>query len=219
MRHPRNPLQLPQRRAYDVLGDRQFDRLLGASGCLVYDSPRPKYEFLQYAVDKGDVLLHGSNRRDIEEFLPREQTTYHGRLTRGVFATPDPIWPLFFAVTDLAAANSRFNACMLPPVTGLAGTRYFFSVGCAPDDAWIDGAVYLLPRDTFVVSDEPSEWVSAAPVRPLASLHVEPADFPFATRVFRHRAGEADWVRLLRLAGNGARQFRRTRLARCTPRL
>jgi hypothetical protein len=156
-------------------------------------------DFLHGQVATGEFLLHGSNSRTIERFEPRQQTSYHGVPVSAVFATPDPVWPLFFAVTDPHRANSRWNMCLLPERTGASRTRYFFSVGAQPDDAWCDGAVYLLPRGAFTPSDEPSEWVAGAPVVPVAVVPVTPDDFPFRREVFRHVPGEPQWRRGLRL--------------------
>ena len=156
-------------------------------------------DFLHDQVARGDVLLHGSNHRTIERFEPRDQTTYRGAPVTAVFATPDPVWPLFFAVTHTLRADSRWNMCLLPERSGAARTRYFFSVGAPPAEVWCAGAVYLLPRSDFAPSDEPSEWVSTRPVEPLAVVPVQPADFPFRDRVFRHVAGEAGWRRDRRL--------------------
>jgi hypothetical protein len=155
--------------------------------------------FLHDQVASGAVLLHGSNSRTIERFEPRDQTSYHGVPVRAVFATPDPVWPLFFAVTDTGRAGSRWNMCLLQERSGAAGARYFFSVGASPSEVWCPGAVYLLPRAEFVPSDEPSEWVAMRPVEPLAVVPVTVADFPFRDRVFRHESDESEWRRDVRL--------------------
>jgi hypothetical protein len=174
-------------------------------------------EFLTEQVAAGDVLLHGSNSRTIDRFEPREQTSYHGVGVRAVFATPDPVWPLFFALTDTRRADSRWNMCLLPERSGAGRTRYFFSVGARPDDVWCDGAVYLLPRAAFEPSDEPSEWVSLETVDPIAVVPVTPEDFPFRRDVFRHVGGEPDWRRALRLAGAAARGTARPARRRLAP--
>jgi hypothetical protein len=162
-------------------------------------------DYLAEQVATGRVLLHGSNARTIERFEPRDQTSYHGAAVRAVFATADPVWPLFFAVSDTQAVGSRWNACVDPERSGADRTRYFFSVGAADDGFWRDGAVYLLPRRGFRRSDEPSEWVATEPVTPVAVVPVTPDDFPFRTRVFRHVEGEPEWRLEARLALDSAR--------------
>jgi hypothetical protein len=150
-------------------------------------------DFLADQVATGGIVLHGSNLRSIERFEPRNQTTYHGGMVRAVFATTDPVWPLFFAVTSTAAVGSRWNACVHPERSGAERSRYFFSVGAADDGFWTNGAVYLLPRTDFRPSDEPSEWIAVDAVMPLEVVPVTPADFPFRDRVFRHVEGESEW--------------------------
>jgi hypothetical protein len=165
-------------------------------------------DFLALIAESQEVLFHGSNSRTIEVFEPREQTTFHGELVIAVFATPDPIWPLFFAVTDTAAVGSRWNTCALPRRSG-GSTRYFFSVGTHDQDFWTDGAIYLLPKSAFRPSDDPSEWIAFDPVHPLAVVAVKPTDFPFKDKVFPHRTAEPEWRKVLRLAVN--RRPRHTR--------
>jgi hypothetical protein len=61
----------------------------------------------------------------------------------------------------------------------------------------------VLPRQTFVASDIPAEWVSHEPVQPLEIFPVGRGDFPFADRLFRFTHPESSWVRLGRLMLNG----------------
>jgi hypothetical protein len=177
-----NPLRLPEERA-----------------------PRPNsvHARLIDAVRAGDVLFHGSNSRTIEMFEPRAQLTAHDHPVTAVFATPDPLWAIFFAVTDAARAIGRWNMCLLPAESGLRRTRYFFAVRGDPRSVWAEGAVYVLPKKTFVPSDIPAEWISTDPVQPLDVVPVGRADFPFADRVFRFNHPEPEWVRLARLVRNG----------------
>ncbi len=154
---------------------------------------------LAHAVAEGDVLLHGSTNRHIQVFRPQEQTSARGRPTQAVFATPDAVWAMFFAVTDLLTARSRWNTCALPEETGLERTRYFFSVGCRPTAAWTERAIYLLPLRSFQVSDSPAEWVSTAAVEPVGVVLVTPADFPFRSSLFAHDVSDSAARRLLRL--------------------
>ena len=185
-----------------------FDELIEGGGELAYALPYPKWQLLARAVERHGALLHGSNRTGVSQFEPREQTSYEGVPTTAVFATPDPIWPIFFAVLDKDRANSFWNQCLLPQESGLQRTRYFFSVGGDVDAAWTEGAVYLLPGTTFQVSDAPAEWVSTEPVEPLAILRVSRDDFPFADRVFRHRWPAPLWQNVARLGWNGLRPRR-----------
>jgi hypothetical protein len=180
--HPWNPLRLPQ-------------------------APEPVegsvYARLAAAARTGEVLFHGSNARAIDLFEPRDQLTARDRPVRAVFATPDPLWAMFFALTDTHRAIGRWNMCLRPEESGLPASRYFFAVRGAPDMVWTEGAVYVLPRETFVPSDVAAELISFAPVAPLEVVPVTRDDFPFADRVFRFVHPESEWRRLGRLAANG----------------
>jgi hypothetical protein len=182
--HPRNPLRLPE--APDPV-------------------PGSAHERLTTAAASGGVLFHGSNARDIRRFEPREQLTARDRPVRAVFATPDPLWAMFFAVTDTRRSIGRWNACMRPEETSLPRSRYFFAVRGTPAEVWTRGAVYVLPRASFEPSDVAAEWISFEPVGPVAVVSVGREDFPFADRVFRFSHPEPEWIRFLRLVANARR--------------
>lgn len=182
VRRPSNPLRLPE--APEPAPGSVHARLVAASAGRA-------------------VLFHGSNLRTIQRFEPRPQMTARDRPVRAVFATPDPLWAMFFAVTDTGRAVGRWNMCLLPEESGLPRPRYFFAVRGEPKTVWAEGAVYVLPRQTFVPSDTPAEWISHEPVDPLDVVPVERGDFPFADRVFRFHHPESDWTRLGRLLRSG----------------
>src|SRR6185503_319605 len=92
VRRPANPLRLPESPV---------------------PVPRSVHARLAEAASHGDVVFHGSNARTIEVFEPRSQLTAHDRPVTAVFATPDPIWAMFFAVTDTGRAIGRWNMCLL----------------------------------------------------------------------------------------------------------
>ncbi|HEY1367074.1 MAG TPA: hypothetical protein VGF23_08175 [Gaiellaceae bacterium] len=192
-------LHLLEARPPDVDPDTQrvfaaaVDDAIGGDGRIAWRGERPKHELLRWLVVDRPVLLHGSNRPDIEEFRPRAQTDFWGRPAHAVFATADGIWPLFFAVVRRRPGLSVWNTCMQDDGRSL----YFFSV--SGEVEWTEGAVYVLPRDRFERVAGSAEWASAEPVRPLAVLPVAPDDFPFRAAVLRHRAGESSLRFALRL--------------------
>lgn len=209
---PDPPLAAPEiawtdqkRRTFDDLF--HAARAHGPARPIAYDAPYPRHEFLAHVVERHGVVLHGSNRHDIDVFEPRAQTDYVGRPIQAVFATPDSIWPLFFALLRREGyVGSMRNACFRAPrPDGTLGTFYRFSINqrvLEGGDAWTDGMLYLLPRDTFApVRDhdgEPlAEWASPHPVRPLARLPVTIADFPFADAVRGHDDGGAETMDVL----------------------
>ena len=119
-----------------------------------------------------------------------------------MFATTDGIWVLYFATVARPPVWSLRNAC-----NRLGNRRrYFFSIDTDPasPESWTNGTVYILARDSFSSTFD-QEWVSATPVEPRARLAVSPVDFPFRSRVLRHRVGESDAAFLTRLARAGLR--------------
>jgi hypothetical protein len=153
-----------------------------------YDSAAPKHAFFRYLLEHRSVLLHGTGDPSIERFEPRRQTDYDNEWTNAVFATDDPIWPIFFAVVNRPVARSLVNACG----RRWGESHYYFSIGTDPKspNAWRDGWIYVLPRETFRPHRAGSEWLSPVAVRPIARLPVRPEDFPFLASVVGHRLGE-----------------------------
>jgi hypothetical protein len=170
-----------------------LEHLVGAvdnadGGLLAYDAAAPMHTFLRYLLERRPVLLHGTGDPTIERFDPRRQTDYDNEWTNAVFATDDPIWPIFFAVVNRPVARSLINACS----RRYGASHYYFSIGTDPKgcDAWRSGWMYVLPRETFRLHPSGPEWLSPVAVRPLARLRVEPADFPFIDDVVQHTLDE-----------------------------
>jgi hypothetical protein len=154
-----------------------------------YDAAAPKHDFFRYLLERRPVLLHGTGDPAIERFEPRRQTDYDNEWTDAVFATDDPIWPIFFATVNRPVARSLINGCS----RRYGESHYYFSIGTDPNgrDAWRSGWMYVLPRDSFRLHPSGPEWLSPVAVCPLARLRVEPADFPFLGEVVQHTLGES----------------------------
>jgi hypothetical protein len=175
-----------------------------------YELAEPKHEFLRWLVREEDVVLHGSNRVAGDRLEPRDQLDAIDRPVTGVFASPDGIWPLFFAVVDRSRVRLLFNGCARRRGRG----AYFFALGAEPSvrDPWTKGTVFVLPRGRFRHTHG-LEWLCEEPIEPLARMDVEPPDFPFLGDVFRVRPGSPSWrlhARLFREAV-GAQLRRRAR--------
>lgn len=186
------------RAAFDDAWQRALAR--GDAPLVAETLPGPKWQFLCHLCDAHGLVLHGSGRPDITTFEPRQAHDLQefGR-QRAVYAAGDGIWAMFFAIVQRERMGAVTNACVrLADAAGQVGPpRYFFSVSrtVAPRHRWRSGTVYVLPADTFVL--QPTlrfgayevlvpQLASPVPVRPLARLAVDPADFPFLAQVRTH---------------------------------
>jgi hypothetical protein len=177
-----------------------------------YEEQAPKHAFLRELLDRRAVLLHGTGDGTVTEFRPRRQTDFDGNWTTSVFASDDPIWPIFFAVVNRESVRSLVNACL----RFRGESYYYFSVSADPraSSTWQPGWIYVLPRATFTPHPSGPEWMSPETVRPLARMRVLPSDFPFLGDVVCHRRGE--WLprvvgRATILRGRGRRRRSRRR--------
>jgi hypothetical protein len=75
------------------------------------------------------MVLHGSNRPDIEVLEPAEQTDFGGKRVKAVFASRDAIWPFFFAILNTRGyRGSLRNSCWVVSRSGQEQRFYFFSI-------------------------------------------------------------------------------------------
>jgi hypothetical protein len=166
-----------------------------------WDLPYPKHEFVRWAQRLDRFVFHSSTNADIAEFLPirdsMELQDHGGRGNLGaVYATHDGYWSMFFAIVDREKlrGSMRNGVHTWEAADGKTTTTYQFSLEqeSLAQRPFTSGAVYLLPRETFrrlpfyqegPISDE---WASEEPVRPVASLLVDPEDFPFLDQVAPH---------------------------------
>jgi hypothetical protein len=182
-------LKAPPARSDEAGFERLVQAVDAAGGTeIAYDAAAPKHDFFRYLLERRPVLLHGTGDASIDRFEPRRQTDYDNEWTFAVFATDDPIWPIFFATVNRPVARSLINACS----RRYGESHYYFSIGTDPRarDAWRSGWMYVLPRETFRLHPSGPEWLSPVPVRPLARLRVDPTDFPFRGDVVQHTLGE-----------------------------
>ena len=184
--------------------DSAFVDLLGkteSGGRIEWDLPYAKHEFVRWTQRLDRFVFHSSTNPDIAEFLPirdsMELQDHGGRGNLGaVYATHDGYWSMFFAIVDREKlrGSMRNGVQTWEAVDGRTTTTYQFSLEqeSLAQRPFTSGAVYLLPRETFrrlpfypngPISDE---WASEEPVRPVASLQVDPEDFPFLDQIAPH---------------------------------
>jgi hypothetical protein len=167
-----------------------------------YRLPHPKWEFLTDICRTNELVLHGSQRQDIEIVEPqqaRDKREFSNQ--RAIYATTDGIWVVFFAIIDRKHYSelSLFNSCfqVYQDASHLSDPYYFFSITQTVklQQPWCNGMVYILPRHGFY--REPVQklsgvevifphWISDQPARPAARIIVGPQDFPYMDQIHGH---------------------------------
>jgi hypothetical protein len=139
-------------------------------------------------------MMHGSDKPNIEILKPLRQgidSADHGNVS-GVYADPDPIRPIYFAVVNGRRSHGNTNSFLDVTDEGLLFNKgsenldqrfYKLAVGAhgLRRNFWQSGMMYILPPDTF---EYWNEWTSRAPVPPLMKLAVEPDDLPLRDEVW-----------------------------------
>jgi hypothetical protein len=195
---PRADTNPETRRAFDAIWRSALDK--GSSPLIEVPLPAPKWQFLCHLDDELGLAFHGSTRPDIEVFEPRqaEDLREFGN-QKAVYAAGDGIWAMFFAVVDRRRVRTVMNACIRLAVPGgeVGPPLYVFSISRAAKakEAWRQGTVYVLPRESFVLQPpfpfgdyrvQIPQLASFVPVRPLARITVDPSDLPFLAKVRSH---------------------------------
>ncbi len=151
---------------------------------------------MNYLGESKDVVFHGSSASEIVEFELRKSTDIDEfGDQKAVYAASDAIWAEFFAILDRDRyIRSLNNTCIRARNShGKIESLYFFSVNddALPHQPWRSGTLYILPRNTFEPqTNDPNygtaQWRSLRPVKPLAKITIEPADFPFLEQIRGH---------------------------------
>jgi hypothetical protein len=201
--------------SFDEAKSRTFDELWettlakGQGSEIEYYCEYPKHEFLTYLVQRKGLLLHGSNFPDIKLLIPirvTKDTTSYGNHD-AVYACPDGIWVMFFAIVNRNLPKTSFvSSCRRAAGSdGRSKKFYFFSIheDVPKSRRWTQGMVYVLPSDSFrQLFDERAcpveEWASTLPVPALAKLPVSVHDFPFLNSVQSHND---DWIVMEKRSG------------------
>lgn len=173
----------------------QWRQLQKSQGDPPPDLDIPKWQFLQYLSSEEEVLFHGSSRARVGELLPGPQTRWDQVPIKAMFATSDPIWPIFFATMnwDVLTGSVR-NGGFLVDRQG-AERFYFFSADAREKEPALlkTGHVHIVSRSEFSTNPAPvrfDEWHRERPVPVLATLQVDPEDFPFREMIGRHDSSE-----------------------------
>lgn len=205
---PGSGLRAPALSVSEVTAERYrevLERILASPDghLLNEDLPTPPAPFVQWLMAQDAVIFHGSNRTDIDEFVPvRSSMELYDTGGRGnlgaVYGTHDGLWSMFFSVIDRGRLRGSIrNGVMRYGARGRSIDLYHFSVHheCLDEAPYTTGALYLMPRDRFerlpfYPGGPPSnEWACREPVAPLARLTIEPEDFPFLHQIGGHDDG------------------------------
>lgn len=197
-------ISLQAAEAFDNLID--FSAAQEPAAVIDYNLPYPKYLFLDYLTNTRPLILHGSNLCGLELLKPIRNSTDSSEFGNqaAIYATQDPFWALFFAVLNRQAIKGSISngAIRLKNKRGMSIHRYFFTVevNSLRKNPWTQGAIYILSKENFEadpsqagvwVGDyelEVTHWIFRGEREPLASLPVEPGDFPFINSIWGYDA-------------------------------
>ncbi len=187
-----------KRSAFEALYLATLARSDGGVPTIEYTLPYPRHEFLRYLVEEKRLLLHGTNRMDLEVLRPLRRSSGTNSVgdVAGIYADRDPVRPIYFAVLDKSRSwglNNRFfdldeNHQAIEGEAPTCERRFYrlaLSVVGLPREPWRSGCIYVLPEGSF---EYWKEWTSRVPVRPLMRLPVTPDDLPLRDLVVG-----ADW--------------------------
>lgn len=156
-----------------------------------YDLPYPKEDFLTYLVTNKEVVLHGSDKKDIEILEPKQANDRAKEFGNkiGVYAVPDSTLSIFYAIKN----REKISGLIVSGVESDSDTKekkYEFKMSKKVLDTkpWTNGMVYILDKHNFQQGVDDSgelidEWVSEMPIKPLAKLEVQPEDFRFLNKI------------------------------------
>lgn len=181
----------------------EFNRLFNAhlihqaKRPIEYDLPFPKIDFLNYLCDWRGLAAHGTNSPDLGVLEPIRKSTDASEFgnRQQVFASPDAIWAMWFAILDKTKYRSTRNGCIGIGSEARREKYYHFELeGSLKDDfPFTCGFLYLVRAEDFpsrhkipnlnFFGGDFEEWGSSKPVTPLAVIRVEPQDFPYLAQV------------------------------------
>lgn len=179
--------------------DRLFDsaRERGSNTLIDYDLPYPKSDFLNYLCDWRGFVMHGSPLLDLEVLQPirksRDNNEFGNR--QQIFASPDAMWAMWFAILDKSKYNLTNNGCVRVG-TGLQRVKYYhfdLPKSNKENQPFGEGMMYVTRAEDFpdkrpfplldYFNAEVEEWGSTSPITPLARIRVKPEDFPYLAQV------------------------------------
>ncbi|MCI0551858.1 MAG: hypothetical protein L0287_12960 [Anaerolineae bacterium] len=162
-----------------------------------YELPFPKFEFLNYICDWRGFVLHGSPLHDLEVLQPIRKSGDDNEFgnRQQIFASPDAIWAMWFAILDKDKFNLTNNGCVRVGRGDRRIKYYHFQLPKINREIhpFTEGMIYIARAEDFPdkrpypildwFNGEIEEWGSTQPVSPLARIRVLPQDFPYLDKV------------------------------------
>ena len=189
------PVPEETRTAFDHLFDSARER--GLNTLIDYDLPYPKSDFLNYLCDWRGFIMHGSPLHDLEILQPirksRDNNEFGNR--QQIFASPDAIWAMWFAILDKSKYNLTNNGCVRVGTGSRRVKYYHFQLrqNNRENYPFTEGMMYVTRAEDFpdkrpfplldYFNAEVEEWGSTNPITPLARIRVKPEDFPYLAQV------------------------------------
>jgi hypothetical protein len=164
---------------------------------LEYALPYPKIDFLNHVCDSRGLVAHGSNHPNLDVLKPVRYSSDSSEFgsRQQIFASPDAIWAMWFAILDRNKYHTTRNGCV-GIGRGLRREKYYhFELERKLKDQFpfTAGALYFARAEDFpsrhripalnFFGGDFEEWGCAEPVEPLVKIQVEPKDFPYLDRV------------------------------------
>lgn len=187
---------LPRAESHEAIFEAAHQAMLehGINGFTEIPERIPKANFLEWLVREKGYLLHGSGNQHIPELEPRQancRSKEFGNM-KAVYACEDAILPIFNAIINrkMFRGMMQSGVSMTTDENGAVERSYGFGMSreMITKAPWTRGAVYILPRDTFVQGHDNDgnpidEWASRAPVTPLGKIEAAKEDFPYFNNI------------------------------------
>jgi hypothetical protein len=194
----RRKVRLPdeeQRLAFDRLFDSALHQ--GPNILIDYNLPYPRSDFLNYLCDWRGFVMHGSPLHDLDELKPIRKSGDDNEFgnRQQIFASPDAMWAMWFAILDKSKYNLTRNGCVRVGIGPQRIKYYHFELPKRNKEniPFTEGMMYISRPEDFPdkrpfpllehFNAEIEEWGSVQPIIPLARIRVTPADFPYLEQV------------------------------------
>lgn len=159
------------------------------SGVITDTNGYSRCGLLRFLLTHKDVLLHGSNRLDLQELAPRKANCIvkaDGN-RNAVYAVNDEMLAIFYAIRKKTSASGIVTASLR---CDGQKRQYLFEMSSSLllGHPWTTGCVYIVPKEAFQQCRDDTgtvinEWMTDSVVVPIARLVVRPSDFSFLDKI------------------------------------